>query len=192
MMNLYKKERPIGRPYEIWKSFDGQWVWQVYRKRGTNAPGDVWYCGVESPLTSGVLEFGDVHKEVITSQAIRTYIDPKIDFFAGVRPELMGTNIALPDTDQSGTRMPPEVFPDLCSYFTENGMSYHVVDSRGDLRFFLSLELGQSRGIMQAKWDFSLSQNEGELNYISKRAVNLSQNAKDQLATAIRDELNRA
>ena len=30
--NLMNKTRPVGNPYEIWKSLDGSWEWRVLKK----------------------------------------------------------------------------------------------------------------------------------------------------------------
>lgn len=76
MKNECSKSRSKDRPYEVWTSFDGQWVWKVLKKwqapdKEASDPYARWFCFVTSPFCPDG-EMGDVYVQEIKSQAIRT------------------------------------------------------------------------------------------------------------------------
>jgi hypothetical protein len=62
--------RPKTNPYEVWRSPDGSWEWQVLKKwqADDNKPYARWFCNVVSPFTPHG-EMGDVYVSEIKSQA---------------------------------------------------------------------------------------------------------------------------
>ena len=61
------------QPIEVWKSFDGSWTWEVYKKykkpeAERKNPHARWYCKVMSPMMPEG-EFGDTYVRDITSNA---------------------------------------------------------------------------------------------------------------------------
>lgn len=62
------------KPIEVWRSFDGTWTWEVYKKYQTPAneaknPYARWFCVVKTPLTSESGDMGDVYVEEIKRHA---------------------------------------------------------------------------------------------------------------------------
>lgn len=59
------------KPYEIWKSFDGSWTWEVLKKwqADDNKPYARAFCAVTSPFTFGRAELGDVYISEIKANA---------------------------------------------------------------------------------------------------------------------------
>ena len=76
--NLNKGEKP----YEVWKSKDGTWTWNVLKKylsedkERTNYYSR-WLCAVKSPSTYGTYDIGDVYAVEIKKHAVlvETYYD---------------------------------------------------------------------------------------------------------------------
>jgi hypothetical protein len=68
--NLCKKTRPKENPYEVWRSFDGTWTWNVLKKNqlDDNKPYAIWFCFVTSPYCPEG-EYGDTYVKDIKSQA---------------------------------------------------------------------------------------------------------------------------
>lgn len=66
------KERPVDRPYEIWRSRDGTWEWRVLKKwqKDDFKPYARWLCAVSSPMTYGSYDIGDVYVAEIKRYAI--------------------------------------------------------------------------------------------------------------------------
>ena len=67
------KMRKFDDPYEVWKSFDGQWVWNVLKKyqspeKEAKNPYARWFCFVKSPFVPGG-EYGDTYIRDIVSSA---------------------------------------------------------------------------------------------------------------------------
>ena len=66
------KTRPRENPYEVWKSPDGQWTWNILKKYQVddNKPYARWFCYVTSPIcpppNGG--EYGDTYVKDIKSQ----------------------------------------------------------------------------------------------------------------------------
>jgi hypothetical protein len=56
------KTRKVGNPYEVWKSPDGTWKWEVLKKYQVddNKPFGRWFCFVTSPYCPDG-EYGDVY-----------------------------------------------------------------------------------------------------------------------------------
>ena len=74
MKNECGKTRPQDNPYEIWKSYDGTWIWKVLKKyqnpeNEAKNPYARWFCAVRSPMTYGSWELGDVYVKDITKYA---------------------------------------------------------------------------------------------------------------------------
>lgn len=69
--NKCNKERPVSRPYEIWKSRDGTWTWKVLKKWQADDKKLYarWMCAVSSPFTFGSYDIGDVYVEEIKQNA---------------------------------------------------------------------------------------------------------------------------
>lgn len=72
--NECNKTRPKNNPYEVWKSFDGSWTWNVLRKYQSPENEEKnkyarWFCYVTSPLCDG--EFGDVYVKDIKENATK-------------------------------------------------------------------------------------------------------------------------
>jgi hypothetical protein len=75
LKNEYNKERGIDKPYEIWKTPDGNWEWKVLKKWQIedDKPFARWFCGVKSPFTYGSFELGDVYVKEIKANAIKVW-----------------------------------------------------------------------------------------------------------------------
>ncbi len=74
MKNPCGKSRPIEDPYEVWQNGNG-WTWHVLKKyqlEKNEGPHSRWFCAVKSPFTYGSYELGDVYKEEVVSNAVRT------------------------------------------------------------------------------------------------------------------------
>jgi hypothetical protein len=58
--NLCLKTRPKDNPYEVWKSRDGLWTWNVLKKNqiDDHKPYATWFCYVVSPYAE---EYGDCY-----------------------------------------------------------------------------------------------------------------------------------
>ena len=71
--NLCGKMRKVDEPYEVWKSLDGTWTWNVLKKWQVDddKPYARWFCGVKSPMTYGEYELGDVYVANIKGYAVR-------------------------------------------------------------------------------------------------------------------------
>ena len=74
--NLCGKTRPVDNPYEIWKSFDGTWIWKVLKKYQKPSKEELnryarWFCAVSSPYTHGTYDLGDVYVTDIKLNASR-------------------------------------------------------------------------------------------------------------------------
>ena len=70
------KTRPVGNPYEIWKSLDGSWEWRVLKKwqkpsKEKQNPYARWFCAVQSPMTYGSLDYCDTYVRDVQSVAIK-------------------------------------------------------------------------------------------------------------------------
>ena len=70
MKNTCAKMRTKDNPYEIWRSPDGSWEWQILKKwqADDDKPYARWFCNVVSPFTPDG-EMGDVYVSEIKSQA---------------------------------------------------------------------------------------------------------------------------
>ena len=78
--NLCRKTRPIDNPYEVWRSYDGKWLWKVlkkYQKPSNEAenPYARWFCAVSSPMTYGSYDLGDVYVHDIMDYAEKVNIE---------------------------------------------------------------------------------------------------------------------
>ena len=73
--NLCAKTRKRGDPYEVWRSYDGTWTWNVLKKWQTNddKPYARWFCDVVTPICPNG-EMGDVYVSEIKSSARRVDI----------------------------------------------------------------------------------------------------------------------
>ena len=63
------------KPIEVWQSFDGSWIWEVYKKYQTPAneaknPYARWYCKVYSPYVPEG-EIGDTYVADIKKYALK-------------------------------------------------------------------------------------------------------------------------
>ena len=72
MKNECAKTRDRKNPYEVWKSFDGTWTWNVLKKWQVddNKPFARWFCDVESPMCPNG-EMGDVYVADIKKYAVK-------------------------------------------------------------------------------------------------------------------------
>lgn len=72
MKNTQAKTRPVDQPYEVWKSLDGTWTWNVLKKwqADDDKPYGRWFCQVKSPFVPEG-ELGDVYVSDIKSHALR-------------------------------------------------------------------------------------------------------------------------
>lgn len=78
MANPCAKSRPQSDPYEVWEgvgNFVG-WTWKVLSKqRGPEGeakdPYSRWFCAVDSPMTFGMTDMGDVYATEVKERAIR-------------------------------------------------------------------------------------------------------------------------
>lgn len=72
LKNLCAKTRSVTSPYEIWKSPDGSWTWNVLKKWQVddNKQYARWFCFVTSPMCPGG-EMGDVYVSEIKQSAAR-------------------------------------------------------------------------------------------------------------------------
>ena len=61
-----------GMPLEVWRTPDGSWTWEVYRKyqKDDNKPYARWFCKVKSPFTPDG-ELGDVYVSEIKTYATK-------------------------------------------------------------------------------------------------------------------------
>jgi len=59
--NKQLKMRKQNDPYEVWKSFCGQFEWKVLKKwqLDDNKPYGRWFCATKGPGTFGSYELGD-------------------------------------------------------------------------------------------------------------------------------------
>lgn len=66
-----RKERPVSRPYEVWRL--GDWEWKVLKKwqKDDRAPYARWFCSVTSPYTYGGSDMGDVYASEILDSGAR-------------------------------------------------------------------------------------------------------------------------
>ena len=76
MKNECGKTRKIDEPYEVWRSFDGQWTWNVLKKyqspeKEAKNPYARWFCAVNSPYTCGSWELGDTYVREIKLNAVK-------------------------------------------------------------------------------------------------------------------------
>lgn len=77
MKNECGKMRKVEEPYEIWRSFGGDWEWHVLKKWQVddNKPYARWFCAVYSPITreqcASGYEMGDVYVSDIKGYARR-------------------------------------------------------------------------------------------------------------------------
>ncbi len=71
------KERPVNNPHEVWQTPDGKWTWKVLKKWqiDDNKSGARWLCAVESPMTYGGCEIGDVFVADIKQYAQRITVE---------------------------------------------------------------------------------------------------------------------
>jgi len=127
------KPRTVANPVEIWKSTDGEWEWRVLKKKSDL----IWECAVKSLDTFGSWEYGDVYAQTVTANE-RTFVDLGLspEYFADLIPTAIGAEIEIPDSSHSGVILPPKMFPYLCQYFTEDSMSFHCPDAKGQIVFF--------------------------------------------------------
>ena len=95
--NLCGKTRTKDNPYEVWKSLDGSWTWNVLKKWqvADDKPFARWFCFVTSPFCPEG-EFGDTYVSEIKSQAIKVSSDspankPKTKTNGQVAQEFLGT-----------------------------------------------------------------------------------------------------
>jgi hypothetical protein len=72
LKNECAKMRSQDNPYEVWKSFDGSWTWNVLKKwqADDNKPFARWFCFVTSPFCPHG-EMGDVYVSEIKSLATK-------------------------------------------------------------------------------------------------------------------------
>jgi hypothetical protein len=72
MKNLCGKTRPKDKPYEVWRSFDGTWTWNVLKKwqADDNKPYARWFCNVVTPICPNG-EMGDVYVAEIKANAVK-------------------------------------------------------------------------------------------------------------------------
>jgi len=73
MSNPCAKTRPLGKPYEVWQSFDGSWTWLVLKKyqnpeREAKNLYARWFCCVKTPIVPEG-EYGDVYVKEIKVNA---------------------------------------------------------------------------------------------------------------------------
>lgn len=70
MKNPCAKMRPVAEPYEVWRSFDGSWTWNVLKKWQVDdsKPFARWFCNVVTPYCPDG-EMGDVYVAEIKRQA---------------------------------------------------------------------------------------------------------------------------
>jgi hypothetical protein len=78
--NLCGKTRKLDDPYETWKSFDGSWTWRILKKYQSQEAEDKnpearWYCAVQSPMTYGGWEHGDVWVRDIKKHAQKVILE---------------------------------------------------------------------------------------------------------------------
>ena len=68
--------RPKTNPYEVWRSPDGSWEWQVLKKwqADDNKPYARWFCNVVTPMCPNG-EMGDVYVNEIKSNAVKVSSD---------------------------------------------------------------------------------------------------------------------
>lgn len=73
------KERKVDNPYEIWRTPDGLWQWNVLKKWqiDDDKPFARWFCAVRSPMTYDSFEYGDVYVKDIKNYA--TKVTPEMD-----------------------------------------------------------------------------------------------------------------
>src|SRR5438105_1966371 len=73
--NLMAKTVKVDRPYEVWISHNGEWVWLVLKKWQANdtAPYARWFCMVHTPMVPEG-EMGDVYVSEIKANAVK--VDP--------------------------------------------------------------------------------------------------------------------
>ena len=65
-MNPCAKTVKPEKAYEVWSDASGQWKWFVLKKYQTPEhealnPYSRWHCAVQSPMTNGSFEYGDVY-----------------------------------------------------------------------------------------------------------------------------------
>lgn len=79
MKNTQSKTRPDSNPYEIWRSFDGSWTWNVLKKwqADDNKPYARWFCRVVTPFTGPSGDLGDVYVSEIKSNANLVSVEGK-------------------------------------------------------------------------------------------------------------------
>jgi hypothetical protein len=75
MKNECGKLRPQDQPYEVWKSVDGSWTWNVLKKYQSpekEAANEYarWFCFVTSPFSPDG-DLGDVYVKEIRRQAVK-------------------------------------------------------------------------------------------------------------------------
>lgn len=65
-------------PYEVWKSLDGTWTWEVLKKwqADDNKQGARWFCNVITPFVPDG-EMGDVYVSEIKENAILVEVEGK-------------------------------------------------------------------------------------------------------------------
>jgi hypothetical protein len=70
--NLAGKMRPTENPYEVWRSHDGTWTWNVLKKWQANddKPYARWFCNVVTPICPDG-EMGDVYVAEIKRNAVK-------------------------------------------------------------------------------------------------------------------------
>ncbi|MGH2360258.1 MAG: hypothetical protein ACRDGM_06920 [bacterium] len=70
MKNLCGKTRPKDQPYEVWRSPDGSWTWNVLKKwqADDDRPFARWFCNVVTPICPDG-ELGDVYVAEIKQYA---------------------------------------------------------------------------------------------------------------------------
>jgi len=71
--NLCGKTRDKSKPYEVWQSHDGSWVWNVLKKykapdAESKDPYARWFCNVVTPMCPHG-ELGDVYVREIKGNA---------------------------------------------------------------------------------------------------------------------------
>jgi hypothetical protein len=78
--NICGKTRPKDKPYEIWRSLDGSWTWNVLKKwqADDDKPYARWFCNVVTPIMPNG-EMGDVYVAEIKAQATLVWRDPAIE-----------------------------------------------------------------------------------------------------------------
>lgn len=128
------------------------------REEGAFEPTEEALLALGQELSEYLSEFYSVSGVTVDdSETIDTVDETEApsDFFGGVRPPIMGTDVELPDPKQPRTALTPDRFAFLCNYFSENAMSFHAADARGDVVFFLSVALEQCPAVFESQWGFS-------------------------------------